>query len=261
MKKIGGKAKAMVVTASRSHVIRYKNEFDRYMKEKGYTDIKTLVAFTPFTDRETGLKYTEYEMNRFSETELPEKFATEEYQLLIVAEKYQTGFDQPLLHTMYVDKKLAGVKAVQTLSRINRTYPGKEDTFVLDFANEEQEIIDAFQLYYEQTTMSSTTDPNKLYDLKNKLDGFQIIWQSEIDGFSRVFFKFQKQEQRKKRMNMRGFPKLSRYSMKNSVPILPRRIGSSSTKLRKNWLLMKTCHSRQKATRWETSDMVLKTLS
>lgn len=214
MKKIGGKAKAMVVTASRPHVIRYQNEFDRYIKEKGYTDIKTLVAFTPFTDRETGLKYTEYEMNRFSETELPEKFATEEYQLLIVAEKYQTGFDQPLLHTMYVDKKLAGVKAVQTLSRLNRIFPGKEDTFVLDFANEEQEIIDAFQPYYEQTTMSSTTDPNKLYDLKNKLDGFQIIWQSAVDGFSKVFFKSRNLKNPKDHASLNAFldPAVDRYN-------------------------------------------------
>ncbi len=214
MKKIGGKAKAMVVTASRPHVIRYKNEFDRYIKEKGYTDIKTLVAFTPFTDRETGLKYTEYELNRFSETELPEKFATEEYQLLIVAEKYQTGFDQPLLHTMYVDKKLAGVKAVQTLSRLNRIFPGKEDTFVLDFANEEQEIVDAFQPYYEQTAMSSTTDPNKLYDLKNKLDGFQIIWQSEVDGFSKVFFKSRNLKNPKDHASLNTFidPAVDRYN-------------------------------------------------
>jgi len=184
--------KARVVTSSRPHVIRYKTEFDKYIKEKGYTDIKTLVAFTAFTDRDTGISYTEYEINKFKEKELPEKFATNEYQILLVAEKYQTGFDQPLLHTMYVDKKLSSVRAVQTLSRLNRIYPGKEDTFILDFANEEQEILDAFQPYYEQTTLSSTTDPNKLYDLKNKLEGFQIIWQSEINAFCKVFFKSRK---------------------------------------------------------------------
>ena len=189
MPRIGGKAKAMVVTSSRPHVVRYKKEFDKYIKEKGYTDIKTLVAFTAFTDRDTGISYTEYEINKFKEKELPAKFATNEYQILLVAEKYQTGFDQPLLHTMYVDKKLSGVRAVQTLSRLNRIYPGKEDTFILDFANEEQEILDAFQPYYEQTTLFSTTDPNKLYDLKNKLEEFQIIWQSEIDAFSKIFFK------------------------------------------------------------------------
>ncbi|GFE71898.1 type I restriction endonuclease subunit R [Chroococcus sp. FPU101] len=191
MHKIGGKAKAMVVTASRPHVVRYKEEFDNYLKKQGYVDIKALVAFTSFTDRETAIKYTEYDINGFGERELPEKFETGEYQLLIVADKYQTGFDQPLLHTMYVDKKLSGVKAVQTLSRLNRTCSGKEDTFVLDFANEEQEIIDAFQPYYEQTTLASTTDPNRLYDLKNRLDGYQIIWPSEVDAFAQVFFKSQ----------------------------------------------------------------------
>ncbi|MEA3414667.1 MAG: type I restriction endonuclease [Thermodesulfobacteriota bacterium] len=213
MPKIGGKAKAMVVTSSRPHVIRYKTEFDKYIKEKGYTDIKTLVAFTAFTDRDTGTSYTEYEINKFKEKELPEKFATNEYQILLVAEKYQTGFDQPLLHTMYVDKKLSGVRAVQTLSRLNRIYPGKEDTFILDFANEEQEIIDAFQPYYEQTALSSTTDPNKLYDLKNKLEGFQIIWQSEIDAFTNVFFRPQKLRSTKDHAMLNSFidPVVDRY--------------------------------------------------
>lgn len=189
MHRIGGKAKAMLVTASRPHVIRYKDEFDRYIAQQGYSDIKALVAFTAFRDRETGIAYTESDINGFGERELPEKFETVEYQLLIVAEKYQTGFDQPLLHTMYVDKKLSHVKAVQTLSRLNRIYPGKEETFVLDFANEEQEIIDAFQPYYEQTTLAATTDPNRLYDLKNQIDGFQVIWANEIDAFAKVFFK------------------------------------------------------------------------
>jgi type I restriction enzyme, R subunit len=189
MPKIGGKAKAMLVTASRPHVIRYKDEFDRYLKQQGYEDIKAIVAFTAFTDRETGISYTESDINGFGERELPEKFETVEYQMLIVADKYQTGFDQPLLHTMYVDKKLAGVKAVQTLSRLNRICPGKEETFILDFANEEQEIIDAFQPYYEQTLLAATTNPNRLYDLKNRIDSFQLIWTSEVDAFARVFFK------------------------------------------------------------------------
>lgn len=189
MHKIGGKAKAMLVTASRPHVIRYKDEFDKYLKKQGYDDIKAIVAFTAFTDRETGIAYTESDINGFGERELPEKFETVEYQVLIVADKYQTGFDQPLLHTLYVDKKLSGVKAVQTLSRLNRICPGKEDTFVLDFANEDQEIIDAFQPYYEHTILAATTNPNRLYDLKNRIDGFQLIWTSEVDTFASVFFK------------------------------------------------------------------------
>jgi type I restriction enzyme R subunit len=188
MKKIGGKAKAMVVTASRPHVVRYKKEFDRYIKEKGYNEIRTLVAFSAFKD-EFGILHTESDINDFGEKELTEKFNTMEYQLLLVADKYQTGFDQPLLHTMYVDKKLSGVKAVQTLSRLNRIYPGKEDTFILDFVNDTQEILDSFQPYYEQTTLTETTNPNQLYDLKSKLEASQIFWQSEIDAFCNVFFK------------------------------------------------------------------------
>jgi len=213
LNKIGGKAKAMVVTGSRPHVIRYKQEFDKYLQTKGYTDIKALVAFTPFTDRETGIHYTEAEVNGFGEKELPEKFASDQYQLLLVAEKYQTGFDQPLLHTMYVDKKLSGVRAVQTLSRLNRIHPGKEDTFVLDFANDEQEILDAFQPYYEKTRLSATTDPNKLYDLKYKLEDFQILWQSEIDGFTNVFFKSRDRRSQKDHARLNAFidPAVDRY--------------------------------------------------
>lgn len=192
MHKLGGKAKAMVVTSSRPHVVRYKQAFDEYLQQKGYHDLKALVAFTPFTDKESGIQYSEQAFNGFSEKELPAQFASDAYQLLLVADKYQTGFDQPLLHTMYIDKKLSGVRAVQTLSRLNRTYPGKEDTFVIDFANEEQEILDAFQPYYEQTTLSGTTDPNKLYDLKAKLDAYRIIWPDDVETFAHLFFKPQK---------------------------------------------------------------------
>lgn len=189
MPQIGGQAKAMVVTSSRPHVVRYKQHFDAYLEEHDYQDVKALVAFTAFTDRETGIAYSEAEMNGFGERELPAKFAGPEYNLLLVAEKYQTGFDQPLLHTMYVDKKLSGVRAVQTLSRLNRTCPGKENTFVLDFANTEEEILTAFQPFYEKTTLNSTTDPNRLYDLKSQLDATQIIWPRDVEAFARVFFK------------------------------------------------------------------------
>jgi len=190
MRKIGGKAKAMVVTASREHVVRYKHEFDRYLKDKGYKDIKALVAFSG-TVLLDGIppEYTESGMNGFGEKELPEKFATSEYQILLVAEKYQTGYDEPLLHTMYVDKRLDGVKAVQTLSRLNRTCPGKEDTFILDFVNKREDILAAFQPYYEQTQLSDVTDPNKLYDLKAKIDSFKVIYQTDVDAFCAVFFR------------------------------------------------------------------------
>jgi type I restriction enzyme R subunit len=189
-KKIGGKAKAMVVTGSRLHAVRYYFEFKKYLKEKGYSHIKPLVAFSgkvPDPDI-PGKAYTEAELNGFGEKELPERFKTDEFQLLLVADKYQTGFDQPLLHTMYVDKKLSGVKAVQTLSRLNRTHAGKEDTFVLDFANDREEILESFQPYYEITSLEEPSDPNRLYDLKREIEGAQVIWQSEVDNFCREYY-------------------------------------------------------------------------
>jgi type I restriction enzyme R subunit len=191
MKKIGGKAKAMVVTSSRMHALRYYMEFKDYISEKRYKHIKPLVAFSgKVVDKEhypEGI--TESQLNNFGEKELPAKFSTDEYNVLLVADKYQYGFDQPLLHTMYVDKKLSGVKAVQTLSRLNRTMHGKEDTFVLDFANDRQTIIDSFQPYYELTTMNETTDPNHLYDLKNLMDKSNVYYHSEVDAFAKVFYK------------------------------------------------------------------------
>ncbi|GAB3570714.1 DEAD/DEAH box helicase family protein [Spirosoma luteolum] len=188
-KKIGGKAKAMVVTSSRLHALRYYLAFRQYIREKGYQDIRPLVAFSgKVIDGQYPAGVTEVELNGFSEKALPKQFESDDYQLLLVANKYQTGFDQPLLHTMYVDKKLNGVLAVQTLSRLNRIYPGKDDTFVLDFANDRDTIIASFQPYYEQTTVDEATDPNLLYDLKHKLDSRQVYWQSEINSFSAVFF-------------------------------------------------------------------------
>lgn len=184
---IGGKAKAMVVSSSRLHAVKYKHEFDRYIKEKGYTDLKTLVAFSG-TVRTDGVDYTEPQMNGFGEKELPGKFNNQEYGVLIVAEKYQTGFDQPLLHTMYVDKKLSGVKAVQTLSRLNRICPGKENTFILDFTNETEEIQKSFQPFYEMTIIEENADPNHVYDLKNELENAQIIWLNEVEEFCRIYF-------------------------------------------------------------------------
>ena len=194
MKKIGGKAKAMVVTGSRKHALRYYLEFKDYIKEKGYDQgqnkIRALVAFSgSLIDDFYPEGITESKLNGFGEKELPEKFSTPEYQILLVADKYQTGFDQPLLHTMYVDKKLSGVKAVQTLSRLNRIYPGKEDTFILDFTNDREIIIESFQPYYELTTMNESTDPNHLYDLKGKTDAANVYFQSEVDGFAKVFYK------------------------------------------------------------------------
>jgi len=192
MHKIGGRAKAMVVTSSRLHAVRYKQAFDRYIANKGYTGIKTLVAFsgTVIDPDAPAVEYTEVGMNQgIREKELPERFGSEEYQVLLVAEKYQTGFDQPLLHTMYVDKRLAGIQAVQTLSRLNRTHPGKEDTFVLDFVNEPEEILEAFQPFYEQTLIGDRAEPQQLYELQAKLDSHQVYFKAEVEGFCKVFYK------------------------------------------------------------------------
>jgi len=197
MHKIGGKAKAMVVTSSRLHAVRYKQAFDKYITDKGYAGIKTLVAFsgTVIDPDATGVEYTESGMNvdaqgkHIKEKELPERFGTEEYQVLLVAEKYQTGFDQPLLHTMYVDKRLSGIQAVQTLSRLNRTHSGKEDTFVLDFVNEPDEILKAFQPYYEQTFIGERAEPQQLYELQAKLDGDHVYYKAEVEEFCKVFYK------------------------------------------------------------------------
>lgn len=191
MKKIGGRAKAMVVTSGRLQAVRYKQAFDKYIREQGYTDIKALVAFSGKVEDPDihDAFYTETGMNNgIKETELPEKFASDEYKVLLVAEKYQTGFDQPLLHTMYVDKRLAGVHAVQTLSRLNRTHTGKEDTFVLDFVNEPEDILEAFKPYYEKTLVGEQAEASQLYDLQARLDGYNVYFQPEIEEFARIFF-------------------------------------------------------------------------
>jgi len=189
--KIGGRAKAMVVTDSRIHAVRYKLAFDKYIAEKGYTDVKTLVAFsgTVYDPDIPGKSYTEISMNDgIKESELPEKFDSHEYQVLLVAEKYQMGFDQPFLHTMYVDKKLTGLHAVQTLSRLNRICPGKEDTFILDFRNKPEEIYKAFKPYYEDTPTVPLTDTQHLYRLQNQIDESGLIFEEEIQAFCKVYF-------------------------------------------------------------------------
>lgn len=192
--KIGGRAKAMVVTGSRLHAVRYYFEFDKYIKKMGYEkDLGILVAFSG-TVVDGGEEYTEVAINKIKESELPKKFHSGEYQVLLVAEKYQTGFDEPLLHTMFVDKKLHGVKAVQTLSRLNRICFGKEDTFVLDFVNSAEDIKASFAPYYEESVIEETTDANIVYDLKAQLDEYRIYWDTEVDNFAKVFFKASKKQ-------------------------------------------------------------------
>lgn len=177
--KIGGEAKAMVVTSSRLHAVRYKQALDKYIHEKGYTDLRTLVAFSGRVLAKGEPPYTESNMNGHPESETVQRFATAEYQVLIVAEKFQTGFDQPLLHTMYVDKVLSGLAAVQTLSRLNRIHPLKSDTFVLDFRNTTDDIVEAFEPYYGRT-VAPPTDPNLLWDTRQRLEAYGVLRDDEI---------------------------------------------------------------------------------
>jgi len=215
--KIGGKAKAMIVTSSRLHAVRYLLEFRRQIKQKGYDDLDVLVAFSGEID-DNGLKYTEEALNKLKngetikESQLPEVFATDEFNMLIVAEKYQTGFDEPLLHTMFVDKKLSGVKAVQTLSRLNRTTRGKTDTFVLDFVNSAEDIQKSFAPYYEETVLGEETDPNILYDLKHTLDEYRVYQQTEIDAVSDLFYSGNQSEGDLGRLAGSFRPALDRYN-------------------------------------------------
>jgi type I restriction enzyme R subunit len=194
---LGGRAKAMVMTSSRLQAVKYMEAFQRYIGEKGYTDIRPLVAFSGTVRApDTGLEYTEPGMNRdvvggkpISEKQLPERFASPDYQVLLVANKYQTGFDQPLLMAMYVDKRLDGVQAVQTLSRLNRMVPGKETPFVLDFVNAAEDIYRAFKPYFDATSLQESSNPALLEQLKHALDGFQVYHWSEVEAFARIFYR------------------------------------------------------------------------
>ena len=183
---IGGRAKAMIVTRSRLHTVRYKLAVDRHLGELG-SPFKALVAFSG-TVEDGGISYTESGMNGIPEVQTAKTFEGSDYRLLIVANKFQTGFDQPLLQTMYVDKKLGGVNAVQALSRLNRTRRDKQSTMVIDFANEADEIKSAFQPYYETTILSEATDPNLPYEIQTRLRAFPVFTDEDVDAFARVFF-------------------------------------------------------------------------
>jgi len=192
MTELGGRAKAMVVTGSRLAAVKYKLAFDRYIKQNGYTGIRSLVAFSGSVEDpdNPGSSYTEVSMNDgLAESELPETFEREDYRVLLVAEKYQTGFDQPLLQTMYVVKRLSGVQAVQTLSRLNRMAPGKSRTFVLDFANEEDDIYKAFKPYYEATPVGENADPHRLSELHHNLLEWAIFTPDDVNAFAEVWYR------------------------------------------------------------------------
>jgi len=188
MDRIDKQAKVMLVTKSRASAVKYKLAFDKYIKTQAYP-FKALVAFSGTVhEKETGIEFMEAGMNGFPESQTAKIFKREEYCFLIVANKFQTGFDQPLLHTMYVDKRLGGVSAVQTLSRLNRKYPNKEDTMVLDFENEADLIQQSFNPYYEKTLLAEATDPNKLYDFEYELKEYHIFEEEDMETFAREYF-------------------------------------------------------------------------
>ena len=189
--KIGGKAKAMLVTDSRKAAVRYKLAIDKYIKDQKYSDLHTLVAFsgTVIDPESVAGEFSESSLNpAIGGQEPSEAFKDYEYRILLVANKYQVGFDQPLLHSMYVDKRLSGVLAVQTLSRLNRMYTGKDDTFVLDFVNKPDEILKSFQPYYRTAQLEEVTDPNIVHELLTKLNKANVYFWTEVEAFAAAFF-------------------------------------------------------------------------
>jgi type I restriction enzyme R subunit len=189
---LGGQAKAMVVADGRVAAVRYKKAFDAYIAKMKYADCKALVAFSgTVTDIESdAVKAGEGDLNEHQERDdsIKDAFATDSYQVLIVASKFQTGFDQPKLTAMYVDKRLDGVLAVQTLSRLNRTYPGKDKTFVLDFRNDPKEILESFLPFYRTAKLSGVTDRNLVHTLREKLDQAGVYLWSEVEVFAKAYF-------------------------------------------------------------------------
>ena len=184
----GPYAKAMVVTQSREHALRYWQGLGRYIEKQGYGGLNALVAFSDTLEID-GVPWTEAEANGFPETELPRRFEGDEFQILVVAEKYQTGFDQPKLCGMYVDRPLHGLRAVQTLSRLNRAALGKRRTYVLDFRNTQEEIQSAFKPFFEVTQLEDRSDPNQIYDLSQRIMSASYVDPDEVEAFSRLFFR------------------------------------------------------------------------
>lgn len=190
----------MLVTASRLHAVRYFFEIKRYIQEKGYDDLDVLVAFSG--EVKDGVEsFTESGMNKTKDGKKIKEFQTKEYfhgdefNVLVVAEKYQTGFDEPLLHTMFVDKKLSGIKAVQTLSRLNRMCKGKDDTLVIDFVNKAEDIQEAFKPFYDVSVLERETDPNVIYDKLNILRSYKLWYDDNVEKFCKIYLKDGKQNE------------------------------------------------------------------
>lgn len=191
MDELGGTAKAMVITNSRESAVKYRQAFEEYITKKGYSNIKALVAFSgKVTLKDDEQEYTETGINGFSEDKLPTEFDKDDYKVLLVANKYQTGFDQPKLCAMYILKKLRGVNAVQTLSRLNRICPPYDKkTFILDFVNDYKNIEDAFSKYYTTTLLSNSVTPSAIYDLEAKMDGYAVIDPLDIEDANDILYK------------------------------------------------------------------------
>lgn len=219
--KINGRAKMMVITSSRLAAVRYYHEVKRYIEEQGYDDVQILVAFSGAVE-DGGVEYTEPKLNKradgtsIAESQTKAEF-NKNFNVLIVAEKYQTGFDEPLLHTMIVDKKLKGVKAVQTLSRLNRTCEGKVDTFVLDFINTKEDILDAFQPFYQETYLEQEVNADLIYKTQKELRGFAIYSDNDIDAFERVYVQGSAKQDDKSmgKMSSTLKPVADRYDLKS----------------------------------------------
>nr|WP_321507441.1 DEAD/DEAH box helicase family protein [uncultured Celeribacter sp.] len=188
---LSGQAKAMTVTSSREHAIKTHQAITKYITDNGYTDVTSLVAFSGEITID-GQPYTEPGINGFAETELPRQFDGQTYNVLVVAEKYQTGFDQPKLVDMYIDRRLSGLQAVQTLARLNRISPSKERTYILDFRNTVEEIRDAFKPYYNVTQLEDISDSNQVYNLEARLKAFGVLDAAEIDHFVTCFLQASK---------------------------------------------------------------------
>jgi type I restriction enzyme, R subunit len=187
--KLNGRARAMICTRSRLHAVRYFQALSRLMQEANLP-YKPLVAFSgKVVDPDTEAEYTENSLNQLeAKVDIPDAFKTPDYRILVVADKYQTGFDEPLLYGMYVDKKLGGVTAVQTLSRLNRTLRGKTECLILDFTNEAEDIQAAFQDYYQATLLEETPDPDRLYDQKDDILRYEIFLEQDVDEFAAIFW-------------------------------------------------------------------------
>ena len=225
MQELGGMAKAMVITASRASAVKYRQAFEDYVVKRGYTGIKALVAFSgkvklPNSD----VEYTESSLNGFSEDRLTKEFEKEEYKVLLVANKYQTGFDQPKLCAMYVLKKLRNVNAVQTLSRLNRICPPFEKkTFILDFVNKYEDIVDAFSPYYTTTLLANSVTPSAVYDLETKLDGYYVLDPSDIEFAVDLIYKGDSSAQTKRKLTyyfQRAKARVEQYDILKQLEIV-----------------------------------------